>query len=442
MLLEPDRDQIEIFADAMFRHAASDGYVSLRSFIHNNKPFQFEVVGLNAGLRPLFDAAQDRARRAAQASEPVVFCPPVATFSNTQSATEKDVHEGLALSVELDSNAQRGLSRLEEVLGPATVVVRSGGVWTDKHGVQRDKLHAHWRLAVPARGADQLEDLKLARTLAARLVGGDPSNMPIVHPIRWPGSWHRKGEPRLCEIGEQRPDNEIDLGTALAALKAAAPARKSKPAPDGFDSFDTSDDVREDWTTHIKAIVSGERYQPALVPLSAKLATSGMSKGAIINMLRGVMESSVGPRNDRWQARYDDIPRIVDSAVGKYGPEAVANDENRTRFVLRKFSDIRSDPEEIAELIKDLIPRSGITVVWGEPKCGKTFKLIDITMHIARGVEYRGRRTQQTGVVPWSRPRRTMSVPSLPGPAATGPPPAWKRSRCLLPCLSLIRPSR
>jgi hypothetical protein len=69
-LLEPDRDQIEIFADAMFRHASSDGFVSLRSFTHNNKPFGFEVVGLNGGLRPLFDAAQDRARRAAQATEP------------------------------------------------------------------------------------------------------------------------------------------------------------------------------------------------------------------------------------------------------------------------------------------------------------------------------------------------------------------------------------
>ena len=115
-LLEPDRDQIEIFADAMFRHAGVDGFVSLRSFTHDNNPFgKPEAIGLNDGLRPLFDAAEDRARRAAQAPERVVFCPPVATFSNIHSATQKDVHEGLALSVELDSNAQRGLEILESV---------------------------------------------------------------------------------------------------------------------------------------------------------------------------------------------------------------------------------------------------------------------------------------------------------------------------------------
>jgi hypothetical protein len=175
LLLEPDRDQIEIFADAMFRHAGGDGFVSLRSFTHDNKPFgKPEIISLHDGLRPLFDATEDRARRAAQAPERVVFCPPVATFSNVHSATEKDVHEGLALSVELDSDAQQGLETLERILGPATVIVRSGGLWTDEHGAQHDKLHAHWRLAAPARGADRLAALKLARTLAARLAGGDP----------------------------------------------------------------------------------------------------------------------------------------------------------------------------------------------------------------------------------------------------------------------------
>jgi hypothetical protein len=107
-LLELDRDQIEIFTDALFRHVGSDGFVSLRAFTHDNKPFCAEAIGLNHGLKPLIDAAQDRARRAAQAKESVVFCPPVATFSNARHATEKDIYEGPALSVELDSYAQHG----------------------------------------------------------------------------------------------------------------------------------------------------------------------------------------------------------------------------------------------------------------------------------------------------------------------------------------------
>src|SRR5262249_50448247 len=53
------------------------------------------------------------------------------------------------------------------------------------------------------------------------LVGADPSNVPINHPIRWPGSWHRKREPRICEIisSTEQLDNEIDLNVALAALE-------------------------------------------------------------------------------------------------------------------------------------------------------------------------------------------------------------------------------
>jgi hypothetical protein len=57
-LLEPDRDQIEIFTDALFRHVDSEGFVSLRAFTHDNKPFCTEAIGLNHGLKPLVDAAK------------------------------------------------------------------------------------------------------------------------------------------------------------------------------------------------------------------------------------------------------------------------------------------------------------------------------------------------------------------------------------------------
>jgi hypothetical protein len=37
MMLEPDRDQMEIFIQAMFRHCGSDGFVSLRAFTEGGK---------------------------------------------------------------------------------------------------------------------------------------------------------------------------------------------------------------------------------------------------------------------------------------------------------------------------------------------------------------------------------------------------------------------
>jgi hypothetical protein len=49
-------------------------------------------------------------------------------------------------------------------------------------------------------------------------------------------------------------------------------------------------------------------------------------------------------------------------------------------------------------LVKGILPRTGLAVVWGPPKCGKSFWTFDLVVHIALGREYRGRKVQQ-GVV-------------------------------------------
>jgi RecA-family ATPase len=50
-------------------------------------------------------------------------------------------------------------------------------------------------------------------------------------------------------------------------------------------------------------------------------------------------------------------------------------------------------------LIKGLIPRVGLTVVWGPPKSGKSFWVFDAVMHVALGWEYRERRVHPGPVV-------------------------------------------
>jgi hypothetical protein len=166
----------------------------------------------------LIDEAYDEAARAANARVNVVFCPPVATFSG-RDAKRVNVADGVALTVELDPHPQAARRRLEELLGPATVVVESGGVWLDPAtGESEPKLHVHYRLSTPARDDDR-ELLGKARKLATEIVGGDPSNIPISHRIRWPGSWRRKGEPKLCRIESLNADREIELADALGILR-------------------------------------------------------------------------------------------------------------------------------------------------------------------------------------------------------------------------------
>jgi hypothetical protein len=197
-----DAEQIASFTEAIYRHADPDGFVSLRSFReHDSNWASISGIRLGKDLGFLICAAVDGARAAADDSEPTVFCPPVALFGNRSKATEKDLLQGVALSVECDARPGEARHRLEELLGPATVVVASGGEWIDPNsGDVEAKVHIHWRLNEPAAG-EALKLLKEARKLAAALIGGDASNVPISHPIRWQGSLWRKQEPaRLARI--------------------------------------------------------------------------------------------------------------------------------------------------------------------------------------------------------------------------------------------------
>jgi hypothetical protein len=68
------------------------------------------------------------------------------------------------------------------------------------------------------------------------------------------------------------------------------------------------------------------------------------------------------------------------------------------RFQLRRFDDLKIGTEP-NYLVKGIIPRRGIAVVWGPPKCGKSFWTFDLVMHVALDWPYRERRVQQGPVV-------------------------------------------
>src|SRR6185436_5458507 len=101
-------------------------FVAVRAFYEDDdlKPARISGTALTGGLQFLIDVAEDDARRAAQHPRPVVFCPPLATFNSKDRAREQDIAEGLALSVECDERPQEARAALEEILGPATVIVR------------------------------------------------------------------------------------------------------------------------------------------------------------------------------------------------------------------------------------------------------------------------------------------------------------------------------
>jgi hypothetical protein len=68
------------------------------------------------------------------------------------------------------------------------------------------------------------------------------------------------------------------------------------------------------------------------------------------------------------------------------------------RFTLTRFANIKP-PDGDDYRVKSLLPRSGLAVVWGAPKCGKSFWTFDLLMHVALGWDYRGCRVRQGPVV-------------------------------------------
>jgi AAA domain len=70
----------------------------------------------------------------------------------------------------------------------------------------------------------------------------------------------------------------------------------------------------------------------------------------------------------------------------------------RHRFQLVRFGEIKLDSRR-RYIVRNLIPRDGLIVVWGPPKCGKSFWVSDLALHVSLGWEYRGRRVEAGAVV-------------------------------------------
>jgi hypothetical protein len=220
------RSQLDQFIGAVFRHADDGTFVSLRTFDqHDRSRPPLAIKGIRVGDPRLLDEAEKSARHAATASAPCVFAPPAATFTNAQRARRADLTNGLVLALELDQgDTQAALDKIAGIIGPATLVVRSGGTWADPDtGELHPKLHAYWRLSEPTTDQAGHDLLAVARHHAALLTGADLTGAAPVHCFRWPGSVHTKDplHPTPCTIERRDEDAEVDLIEAAERLAEA-----------------------------------------------------------------------------------------------------------------------------------------------------------------------------------------------------------------------------
>jgi hypothetical protein len=108
--------------------------------------------------------------------------------------------------------------------------------------------------------------------------------------------------------------------------------------------------------------------------------------------MRGIELLQPGDHGGVTIARHDPIKPNGQDNTPPTGKELVA-------YPLQAFADIQLDLTQRPYLVKGVIPNAGLTVVWGPPKCYKSFGATDIALHIALNWEYRGLKVRQAPVV-------------------------------------------
>lgn len=154
----------------------------------------------------------------------------------------------------------------------------------------------------------------------------------------------------------------------------------------------------------VRRILSGDVYHDSLRDLAASLVATGMKPGAVVNHLRGLMDASTTSKDERWQARRNEIPRLVDSACDKYGSENFislmkqAQASKELRYKLLNAAQITALPP-LKWLVRGVLPAEGLAALYGVSGSGKSFLALDLFAAVAEGRRWYDCRVTQAPVV-------------------------------------------
>jgi hypothetical protein len=171
-------------------------------------------------------------------------------------------------------------------------------------------------------------DLNLITRLVTRMaeagfIKADKSGNNAVRYVRLPlGQNQKPRESGAFDCQLQRFDTEarytledaagifgIDLDELL----------QEQSAPQGL-ALPASGPQDERLRTLTANILRGENLHDSINMAAVSMVASGMAGGAAVNMLRSLMDLCQAPHDERWKARYADIPRSVATAQQKYAP--------------------------------------------------------------------------------------------------------------------------
>jgi hypothetical protein len=175
------------------------------------------------------------------------------------------------------------------------------------------------KITVPLIAPNGSSDEKVELLAAGQQIVVDGLH-PIGVPYRWFGGepWRiRRDElPYLHEHEAQRlVDDVVRILTGdFGYQRARSPTSRGGAVVNGARPANGEDA----WQQHIGNILAGNTLHDSIRDLAGMLVASGMSSGAATHLLAALVELSEVPHDARWDARYRDVSRAIDSAMLKF----------------------------------------------------------------------------------------------------------------------------
>jgi hypothetical protein len=249
---------------------------------------------------------------------------------------------------------------------------------------------------------ERLVSALINRLAAMDLMAADKSGNNIVRYVRLPRGQNQKLRASGHfdhQLEMWKPDQRMSLEDAAAVFgvdldEVKAELERQPERKELLAAGDQQVKLRGD----VRAILEGSSLHDPINRVAASLVANGAHPGAVVNTLRALMESSQAPRDDRWQQRYDDIPRSVSSAEAKFSrtmqvpilaltsPEAEAK-----RELVVAVSELLRRPVTVNWLVKGYFEAGALSMIYGPSGCGKSFVVIDLICCIATGTPWHGR---------------------------------------------------
>lgn len=242
--------------------------------------------------------------------------------------------------------------------------------------------------------------------LHKRKLLGDSSGNSSTRYVRLPNGTNgkpRESGPFRTQMLVWHPGQVLSLADACAVFGIDLDEIRKGVKPASTDDAIIFGGVGQDrlMAEAIENIVTGADYHESLNRLAASAAASGMRPGSQVNLLRGLMSAVQAPRDARWQSRYDDIPRAVDTASRKFQiePLAAPGEPEEKKPLIVRYGDLSAELEEVDWLIKDWLEAGALSMLYGSPGTGKSFAAIDQACCIATGTPWRGFKVKQGPVI-------------------------------------------